>query len=87
MDELKACPFCGGPVSLVPCDDEGNLHDADYLKKPYSGLGFQIRHTHEDNPECPIAGYEVDGGIMGRVYIYDTEEEAAEVWNRRVDDG
>lgn len=25
MAELKPCPFCGGEVSLVPCDDEGNL--------------------------------------------------------------
>lgn len=34
----------------------------------------------------PIARYEVDGGIVGEVYIYDTEEQAAEAWNRRVND-
>ena len=45
-----------------------------------------IRHTHEENPQCPIARYEVDGGIVGEVYIYDTEEQAAEAWNRRVND-
>ena len=28
--ELKPCPFCGGKVSLVLCDDEGNLHDEAY---------------------------------------------------------
>ena len=84
MDELKPCPFCGGKVSLVLCDDEGNLHDEAYKEHPYSGLGFMLHHAHEDNPECPIASYECDGGILGGVYIYDTEEQAAEAWNRRV---
>ena len=64
MAELKPCPFCGGEVSLVPCDDEGNLHDEAYREHPYSGLGFMLHHAHEDNPECPIASYECDGGIM-----------------------
>ena len=35
------------------------------------------------NPGCPIASYECDGGILGGVYIYDTEEQAAEAWNKR----
>lgn len=83
MDKLCPCPFCGGQPSIVPCDDEGNLHDEDYVLRPYSGLGFMIRHTHEENPGCPIAVYEVDGGIVGGVYIYDTEEQAAAAWNRR----
>ena len=41
-------------------------------------------NLHDENPQCPIARYEVDGGIVGGVYIYDTEEQAAEAWNRRV---
>ena len=86
MDELKPCPFCGGNVSIILCDDEGNLHDESYREHPYSGLGFMLHHAHEDNPECPIASYECDGGILGGVYIYDTEEQAAEAWNRRADD-
>lgn len=81
--ELRNCPFCGGKVSIVLCDDEGNLRDESYREDPYSGLGFMLRHTHEENPECPIASYECDGGILGGVYIYDTEEEAAEAWNKR----
>lgn len=81
--KLKPCPFCGGKVSLVLCDDEGNLHDEAYRERPYSGIGFMLRHTHEGNPSCPIASYECDGGILGGVYIYDTEERAAEAWNRR----
>ena len=85
MNELKPCPFCGGKVSIILCDDEGNLHDESYREHPYSGLGFMLHHAHEDNPECPIASYECDGGILGGVYIYDTEEQAAEAWNRRVD--
>ena len=85
MDRLKPCPFCGGEVSIILCDDEWNLHDESYREHPYSGLGFMLHHAHEDNPECPIASYECDGGILGGVYIYDTEEQAAEAWNRRVD--
>nr|DAV01211.1 MAG TPA: restriction alleviation protein [Caudoviricetes sp.] len=85
-DKLKPCPFCGGSAKIVLCDDEGNLHDEDYALRPYSGVGFMIRHTHEENPQCPIARYEVDGGIVGGVYIYDTEEQAVEAWNRRVND-
>ncbi len=85
MDDLKSCPFCGGKVSLVLCDDEGNLHGEAYRERPYSGVGFMLRHTHEENPSCPIASYECDGGILGGVYIYDTEERAAEAWNRRAE--
>lgn len=85
MADLKLCPFCGGKVSLVLCDDEGNLHDEAYRERPYSGVGFMLRHTHEENPSCPIASYECDGGILGGVYIYDTEERAAEAWNRRAE--
>jgi hypothetical protein len=87
MAEMKPCPFCGGEVSLILCDDEGNLHDESYRERTYSGLGFMLHHAHEDNPECPIASYECDGGILGGVYIYDTEEQAVEAWNRRATDG
>ena len=87
MTELKPCPFCGGKVSLALCDDEGNLHDEAYREHPYSGLGFMLFHAHEENPECPIASYECDGGILGGVHIYDTEEQATEAWNRRADNG
>lgn len=31
MIKPKPCPFCGGKVAVVICDDEGNLHDDDYL--------------------------------------------------------
>ena len=85
MAELKPCPFCGGKVSIVPCDDEGNLHDEAYREHPYSGIGFMLHHAHEENSGCPIASYECDGGILGGVYIYDTEEQATEAWNRRAD--
>lgn len=85
MFELKPCPFCGGKVSLVLCDDEGNLHDEAYREHPYSGVGFMLHHAHEENPECPIASYECDGGILGGVHIYDTEEQAAEAWNKRTE--
>lgn len=86
MEKLKHCPFCGGRVGIVVCDDEGNVHDCEYLERPYSGVGYRLRHAHELNPECPIAKYEEDGGIVG-VWIYDTAEEAIEAWNRRADNG
>lgn len=70
MIKPKPCPFCGGKVAVVICDDEGNLHDDDYLFNPYSGVGYKLRHTHELNPECPIAEYEEDEGTVG-VHIYD----------------
>lgn len=44
-----------------------------------------LHHAYEENPECPIASYECDGGILGGVHIYDTEEQATEAWNRRAD--
>jgi hypothetical protein len=79
------CPFCGGEVHIVVSDDEGNIHEEEgYEEDPWSGLGYQIRHTREDIPEgkqCPIATwpYEEQG-----TYIYDTREEIVELWNRRV---
>ena len=64
MDEikLKPCPFCGGNVSIILCDDEGNLRDEAYREHPYSGLGFKLHHAHEENPDeiklkpCPFCG-------------------------------
>lgn len=83
MDELKACPFCGGKFSIEVCDDEGNIHEeAGYEQNPWSGLGYKITHSHEENEKCPIAKYSEDGAEMG-IWIYDTMEEAIEAINRR----
>ena len=85
-EALRPCPFCGGTATIVCCDDEGNIHGDDYGNDPWSGLGYQIRHSHEENEDCPIARYAEDGAIMGGVHIYDTREEAIEAWNRRESD-
>lgn len=80
--ELMPCPFCGGKASILVCDDEGNIHDESYEQDPWSGLGYMLQHTREDVPEdidCPIATSKGEG--LGML-IYDTREEATEVWNK-----
>ena len=72
-EKLRPCPFCGGEVSLVLCDDEGNLHDESYKAHPYSGLGFMLCHTHEENPDCPIAKMNVMAGFWA-VCIFTTRK-------------
>lgn len=85
MAELK-CPWCGGNILIVVCDDEGNLHEEGYEKDPWSGLGYQLYHDVTTCPNkddiCPIARH-MGEGILG-TWIYDSREEAIEVWNRRV---
>lgn len=84
-EKLKPCPFCGGKAVIQIRDDEGNSRDEEYEKAPWSGLSYTIGHYHEDNEDCPIASYQIDGGQMG-VYLYATKEEAIKTWNRRVED-
>ncbi len=86
--ELKPCPFCGGKICIVVCDDEGNIHGDEYEYDPWSGLGYRLYHDLRDVPEsvmCPIAKHEYEGE-MG-VWIYNTREGAIEAWNRRADNG
>ena len=82
--KLKPCPFCGGDVKFLILDDEFNIKDEDYTKDPWSGLQYGLCHDVEENEDCPIAKYSEE--ILG-VYGYETKEEAAEEWNRRVNDG
>lgn len=80
------CPFCGGTVHIAVCDDEGNIHDEEYEKDPWSGLGYVLIHEEKDVPKtegCPIATYDDDNSKLG-IYIYDTKEEARQVWNKTI---
>ena len=82
MNELK-CPFCGGTVRIVVCDDEGNYPKPEgYEDEPWSGLGYLLCHSEKDAiGECPIAGEPYED-MLGRI-IYDTPEEAIAAWNKR----
>lgn len=84
MNEELKCPFCGGNVRILVCDDEGNIHSEEYEDDPWSGLGYQLNHNQNDKiGECPIAtedDYDVTLGFC----IYDTREEATAAWNKRV---
>ena len=78
------CPFCRGKVSIVVCDDEGNMHNEEYEKKPWSGLGYQLKHDVVDVPthvKCPIATHE--GETIG-MWIYNSRKEAADAWNAHI---
>lgn len=79
MKKLKNCPRCDGPVSLVVCDDEGNIHDEDYEQRPYSGLQFGLHHA-EGTRTCPVA---IENGELLGQYLYGTREEAVTAWNTR----
>jgi hypothetical protein len=73
-NELKSCPFCGGKINIVSCNEDGDIIAF--------GKYLGIEHTAEDNALCPIALYR--GKIMGE-QIYSDKAEVAEFWNRRAD--
>ena len=79
MTELKPCPFCGGDMSVVILDDEGNIRDEEYERDPYSGLSYVMAHN-DPNGACPIVTY--DEPIL---WLYDSRDDVAHVWNRRAE--
>lgn len=82
--KLKPCPFCGGEVKIVVCDRIGNLCPEEYENDPSPrlGLGYMLEYAIKDKGDysCPIAHQR--GEVLGAI-IYDTREEAAELWNKR----
>jgi len=86
MITLNKCPCCGKAVVTIRVhDDEGNYQGelgCEYEKNPWSGLSYALHH--DGWGECLLAtdgDYEVMGGIL-----FDTAEEAAEMWNRMAKD-
>ena len=85
MEEKLKCPFCGGEVRIVVCDDEGNVRDEEYEDDPWSGLRYGLMHEEADVPEgesCPIATHDGNDTLLG-TYIFDTREEARDEWKKR----
>ena len=82
MEDKIKCPFCGGEVHIVVCDDDANIHrEKGYEEDPWNGLGYVLIHKQEDVPNntyCPIATYADEDFIGG--LIYDTREEAVKIW-------
>lgn len=74
------CPYCGGAMRIVVCDDEGNIkrRPNEYLKNPWSGVTYGIQHNLKDVPggcRCPIANFDEDDRLIG-TRLYDTEYDA-----------
>ena len=84
---LLPCPFCGVVPEIAVCDDEGNIHDEEYVKDPWSGLHYKIvHHTEQPGAEnCPIACYNDGFDDLGTQY-YDSIDELLCAWNRRLPD-
>lgn len=86
-DRLKACPFCGKKPLIYVCDNEGNIHNDEYIDNPWSGLSFAICHVADlgvDNSLiCPIASFEAE---MVGTQLYDSIDELVERWNNRLKD-
>lgn len=80
MTEKPVCPYCGGAMRIVVCDDEGNIKSdpETYLKNPWSGLTYGIAHSQADVSEgfkCPIATHDDEPHLIG-IWLYDTENDA-----------
>ena len=85
MVKLKACPFCGKPIIIKVCDDEGNIRSDEYEDDPWSGLHYVLVHDEDiagnfDGVVCPIATSV--GNTLG-MYIYDSRAEAIITGNMR----
>ena len=90
--ELKPCPFCGGDAFIRlgefpsrSCEQKKEIpKKARLLRKstyPSGKTYYEYRQT-AFIPQC------LNTGCLGRTYrLYETAEQAAEAWNRRVGEG
>lgn len=68
MIDLKSCPFCGVNIHIKETEIQGHK-------------GYILYHPLSDASNCPIVTHE--GEMLG-IHIYESEQEAADVWNHRL---
>lgn len=73
-DELKSCPFCGGEAIGFEWSDDDEVDEGE---------------RHADDAYCAVKANHKDDCLLkvGEFYMWiaATEEEAAEIWNKRAE--